>query len=1382
MKNTTLTLLLLLASFAGAEDRVLHRFQKLQLNEHFWSEGANFGDFNRDGKMDIVSGPYWYEGPDFKTRHEYYPAKQTFKKTGADGKDATIPGFEGALGTKNSYSDNFFAFVRDFNGDGWTDILIYGFPGKDASWFENPQGKQGAWKRHVIFDSVDNESPTFADITGDGKPEIICNHGGNFGYVAQESDDAAQPWKFHPITRLGKWTRFTHGLGVGDVTGDGKADLIEAGGVWEQPASLAGDPVWKKHSAPFGGGAQFYAYDVNADGLPDVIGSLAAHAYGIAWWEQVREGGSITFRRHLIMGDKPEHNRYGVVFSQAHAIDLADMDGDGLEDIVVGKRFWAHGNHGDPEPNAPAVSYWFQLVRKGKDVDFIPHLIDDNSGVGTQVVTGDVNGDGLLDVVVGNKKGTFVLLHEKKPVSEAEWIKAQPKANPAFVEHAAPLAPPAPAAPPAAKAPVKKADAAKDTRLVRETEALTPEQEQTKLHAPDGFTVRLFASEPMINKPINMGFDTRGRLWVSSTVEYPYAAKKERWSDAQGSRVKDSRDAIKILEDTDGDGKADKVTDFADGLNIPTGVLPWHKPEHKAGCIAWSIPNIWYFADTDGDGKCDLREVLFGPLGYEKDTHGMCSSFRMGSDGWVYATHGFNNTSHLKAKDGSTLDLHSGNVFRFRPDGSRVELWSAGQVNPFGLCWDRRGNLYSADCHSNPITQLIGSAHYPSFGKPHDGLGFAPNMCEHSHGSTGLCGIAYIDGGVWGKEWDDHLFLGNCVTSKVNQDHITFTGTTPKANEKPDFLTSDDPWFRPVDLQLGPDNALYIADFYNRIIGHYEVPLDHPGRDRERGRIWRVVKKDASTVARPAPPAPGRHTLEELRSADPFVQRSAAAWLAAHPETAATMPLLEALKKANAGDVQLQHQLRIALREQLKMGGAFASLSRPEDITPVLAIATAVPTAEAARFVFDHWSASPAPLMERLTYLARQADASVIEAVMKTLREDKKTSATEQVAAINALNNGLMERGMKTPVSLLAWATTLTESLLAESGKAESDWQELPHPDHAAGESPWCLDQRKSADGADTQVLSSLDRSKKTPEKLTGILRSRSFAAPEKLAFSICGHRGAPGAPAHEKNLVRLLAGGRVIQQAFPPRSDTSQRIEWDLSALKGQPVQLEIVDGDNGSSYAWLAAGRFDPAVLKIAGFQSTDERTKQLKTLATILRTTAPVGLRDRLAAYLPKPANIAKATPPPGIEGLIKQRIAAFAIAKPDLNQGAQAFKTQCAVCHQIKSEGGLIGPQLDGIGNRGADRLMEDILDPNRNVDTHFRLHVMKLRDGSSATGFVRGQVGQATVLVDAAGNEQRIAKGDIVEDSELPQSLMPPVFGQTIPPDMFNDLIAWLLKH
>lgn len=423
---------------AHAAEKTLHTFRKIQLTPEFWAEGAHVGDLNRDGHMDVIYGPFWWAGPDFTSRHEYRPATNRFEVKLADETTRRLPGFEGALGTKNAYSDCFFTWTGDFNGDGWTDILIVGIPGEQAWWFENPQGKPGHWKRHLAYEVVENESPTFTDLTGDGRPELVCNSQGYFGYAVPDRADPTSPWKFHPISLNRNYHRFTHGLGVGDINGDGRADLIESNGWWQQPASLAGDPVWTFHPFTFcpadpgvpAGGAQMFACDVNGDGLNDVITCLTAHGYGLAWYEQVRNGGEITFKPHIFMNKRPEDSPYAVKFTQPHALDLVDLDGDGLKDLVTGKRFWAHGPDGDPEPNAPAVLYWFKRVRgAGGAVDWVPYLVDSDSGVGTQVLATDVNGDGYPDIVVGNKKGGHVLVQEIRRVGAAEWQAAQPRRN-----------------------------------------------------------------------------------------------------------------------------------------------------------------------------------------------------------------------------------------------------------------------------------------------------------------------------------------------------------------------------------------------------------------------------------------------------------------------------------------------------------------------------------------------------------------------------------------------------------------------------------------------------------------------------------------------------------------------------------------------------------------------------------------------------------------------------------------------------------------------------------------------------------------------------------------------------------------------------------------
>jgi hypothetical protein len=392
----------------AADDHVLHNFERQQLTEVYYSEGAGAGDINGDGVMDVVYGPHWYAGPDFTDKNEIYTA---------------VPqNVEG-------YSDHFFAWVYDFNGDGWNDVFTVGFPGTPAYVYENPTVDRLdlLWEKHEVFDWVSNESPWLTDLVGDERPELVCTRDGYFGYATINWDAPFETWTFHIISEQIADARFGHGLGVGDLSGDGKMDVIHSGGWFEQPAELS-DELWTHHPAAFTnayGGAEMHIYDVDGDGDNDVITSLAAHDFGLAWFEQIEENGESAFRMHEIMGATPEQNRYGVVFSELHSVALADMDGDGLKDIVTGKTYYSH-HQGSPMWDAGAVIYWFKLVRGDDGVDWVPYLADDNSGIGRQVGVFDLNGDDLPDIISGGMKGAHVLIHSADDVSEQEWQDSQP--------------------------------------------------------------------------------------------------------------------------------------------------------------------------------------------------------------------------------------------------------------------------------------------------------------------------------------------------------------------------------------------------------------------------------------------------------------------------------------------------------------------------------------------------------------------------------------------------------------------------------------------------------------------------------------------------------------------------------------------------------------------------------------------------------------------------------------------------------------------------------------------------------------------------------------------------------------------------------------------
>jgi hypothetical protein len=387
-------------------ERVSANFRMQRLEPFYYAWGAAAADFNHDGVLDIVAGPYVYLGPDFTKKTEIYPA--VVKNPG-----------------KEFTTDCWMTFAGDFTGDGWPDVLTASFsndgmPGGDVGvWlYVNPKGESRRWDKYQVIPAIQSEIATLRDVDGDGKPELVYMAEGYVRWAKPDPAHPTGPWIVHTISERGYGT--AHGIGVGDINGDGRMDIVNAFGWWEQPPAGSKQETWTYHPQAFSqyvrnviGGSVMAVYDVNGDGLNDVVTVLTAHGYGLAWFEQKRDAaGKISFVEHMIMNDSSTKNAGNVTFSEPHGTTFADMDGDGIPDFVVGKRYWAHkDSYLDPDPYGPPVLYIYKTVRNPKapgGAEFVPELVHNWSGAGSDVLAVDLNKDGAMDLVTATKLGLYV--------------------------------------------------------------------------------------------------------------------------------------------------------------------------------------------------------------------------------------------------------------------------------------------------------------------------------------------------------------------------------------------------------------------------------------------------------------------------------------------------------------------------------------------------------------------------------------------------------------------------------------------------------------------------------------------------------------------------------------------------------------------------------------------------------------------------------------------------------------------------------------------------------------------------------------------------------------------------------------------------------------
>ncbi|MEO5913099.1 MAG: PVC-type heme-binding CxxCH protein [Luteolibacter sp.] len=991
----------------------------------------------------------------------------------------------------------------------------------------------------------------------------------------------------------------------------------------------------------------------------------------------------------------------------------------------------------------------------------------------------------------------------------------------------------------------------------------TPEEERNMFHLPPGFEIQLVAAEPEIQKPINLNFDSAGRLWVSGSEMYPWPAG----TDAQGKAIPDfvksyediantfgsqgkapapsqkALDTIRVLSDFDETGHARKIETFADGLNIPGGVQPLpRKPGAKGDTmIVYSIPNIYQLEDTDGDGRADRREVLYGTSTF-LDTHGGVSNFLYWVDGWIYGTHGFRNHSEIRDKNGKVTVMDSGNTYRFRPDGSAFEIYTHGQTNPFGLTVDPLGNFYTADSHSKPVYMLLPGACYEGIGKQHDGLGFAPRITDDDHGSTAIAGIAYYAADQFPEEYRGNLFNGNPVTRRINRDKLEWHGSTPKAIRQPDFLTCDDPWFRPVQVKLGPDGALYIADFYNPIIGHYEVPLFDPRRDHLHGRIWRIVWKGDSEM-----PDLSSLTADTLvgKLADPnlIVRTLATNELADRIGTSADGSLLKVARDESVPDFQhvsalwalgrvnkLDNRLMSAagkdsspmvrahlpqLLELMEKGDRPALLDLTNDPDASVRRSAirllAGGDEENIRTLLKMWASTPAD------------DLELVHAIRIALRDSLLFKTGHQSAELAVAGNPQNDEriaevslGAKTPEAAEFLIRHLGRTKLRSSRSGEFIRHAVVYLPQEKLETITPLIEN-NADAplqqrlliADNLAQGFRQRGIPLPDAITSwtqrtmldALASRDEAllarAIESLRETTLEAKLDPLAKVAEDrertDKIRIAALEALAN--LERGADSLVRAMNDSTNIHLQKRAAELLSqrGISKSSDPFLDALPTAPVELAItistslAGDDGTCDKLLSTiehgKAAPSLLRNTLVASALERRSPVLrERAAALTQDLPAENVrlDQLIADRVGAYQNAQPDAARGAQIFSQQCTACHRLRNVGANLGPALDGVGGRGIHRLAEDILDPNRNVDPIFRQTVIRSTDGQTYAGLNAREEGDLLLLNDATGKPISLSKSKIESRTTSTLSLMPASFESTIPERDFQDLLGYLL--
>lgn len=974
----------------------------------------------------------------------------------------------------------------------------------------------------------------------------------------------------------------------------------------------------------------------------------------------------------------------------------------------------------------------------------------------------------------------------------------------------------------------------------------------TKMNIHPDFKVSLVATEPLINKPMNIDWDPAGRLWVAETPEYPngrrgmrpdYAGKE--WKDhggpiaIPGVQERPGLDRIAWLEDTDKDGVMDKKRVFADGLDLVTGLV-----FHKDGVIVTQAPDILWLRDTNGDGEADKTVTLYTSLG-KGDTHAVINNPRWGFDGWIYATHGYSGSRDVTSGDGSKhFGAIGAGVVRFKPDGSAIEQYSSKGGNTWGLTitWDNE-IVWTQPTSGDLVMHTVLSEAQLARGKLEKTPSFkvisrspksfpamtweqqAYRQIDWVGSFTAAAGTVIYDGGTWPEEYNGDYFTTEPTINVVHHqrlspDGVSFAGAKLPGREETEFITSRDLWFRPIDVRVGPDGAMYVVDFYNQAVIHNDTRgPDHnkvnaavrPDRDHYFGRIWKVDHKSVKHPIVPDLSSASIATLiDALSNPNKAVRFNAQRLLV---EKGGGEPSLASL----AVDAKKPAHARIhalwTLQGQGKLTGdvltaAVADSDNAVSRNALKLVAERGPEqsgSDAIAAPVERMTADPRLRLAAIVALGMKApDAASIKWLLSAWA--KNESPWTQSAIIAAANQA--------PLEFLREAMHRGDSDAFEGLVAQLAQNLKARPDDAArlvvmlvNEGGWSrlihVALRELADNPKAE-----DAPKWTPElekAFTLLLESNERAAAVLPLVAAWDSKGALAAKVKDLSakVRETMSNAEAPDEKRAAAVETLLAMKADVKSAIGELLVSDVspelrhrvvgaVGETNDPGGGALLAGAFPKldAASQGAALNQLLKRPDwtrailaKLKDKSVALGSLGPIGV-DRLRNHPDKAVAREAGEIIGALRGpQIAEKDKLLATLLPQVESGGNVengktlFATACAVCHKFNGEGSTLAPDLTGMGSHPRAELLTHIVDPNREVDPSFAAWMVETKEGAAYVGIITRESAQSVTIRDQAA-EHEVPKTNVKSQKPMERSLMPEGL-EALGAEALRDMLAYL---